>query len=425
MKFPPVRLAAPLFLALLSSSLLLAGCGTKNHRAASGVEGKSEEKVETATETNAEAQWRAWRSRSDKLRALDMEAIRRELEQTGREIPPGKDPRKLLAITKGSKDFGLDLEAPVEFYRSAEGRRIADNVLTYQTASGGWSKNVDMSAGPRAPGNTYGPRVKGYQPTFDNDGTSTQLRFLARAFTATKDPRYRDSFLRGLELILSAQMPNGGWPQSYPLDGGYHDLLTYNDDSTVELLELLRAVAGAEPDYRFVPEAERARTQRALARGVEGLLASQVRVDGRRTIWGAQQDPLTLELAPARAFEPAALSSSESTKILLFLMEEPNPPAELVQAVEAAMEWFRATRIDGLRWDRREGLVPDPDTKPIWARFYDPATSEPLFGDRDGAVYNDVMQLSEERRLGYGWYRTAPAKLEKHYRRWRRSLATD
>ncbi|MGL6161871.1 hypothetical protein, partial [Microbulbifer sp.] len=22
---------------------------------------------------------------------------------------------------------------------------------------------------------------------------------------------------------------------------------------------------------------------------------------------------------------------------------------------------------------------------------------------------------------GYGWYRTAPAKLEKHYRRWRRS----
>lgn len=231
----------------------------------------SAENIETAAERDAEAQWQAWRNRSDKLRTLDTKAIWQELQQMGRETS-SKDPRKLLVITK---DFGLDPKAPAEFFRSTEGRRIADNVLSYQTPSGGWSKNVDMSAGPRVPGNTYGPGMFGYQPTFDNRATSTQLRFLARAYTATKDRCYCDSFLRGLELVFSAQMPTGGWPQSYPLDGGYHDLLTYNDDSTVNLLELLRAVADVEPDYEFVPETGRARAQRALARGVEGLLRAR------------------------------------------------------------------------------------------------------------------------------------------------------
>jgi PelA/Pel-15E family pectate lyase len=281
-----------------------------------------------------------------------------------------------------------------------------------------------MAVRPRRKGQAYGTE-KGYQPTFDNYATSTQLHLLARAFAATKDARYRDGFARGLNLILDAQMPNGGWPQSFPLDGGYHDLITYNDKSTVNLLQLLQAVVGGAPGYDLAPPEQRTRAGEALLRGVNCLLMTQVKREGRYSIWGAQHDPFSLTPAAARAYEPAALASQESAEILLFLMELPNPPQLVVQAVEDAMTWLRKRQIDGQRWDKQRGqLVPDPDAKPLWARFYDPQTEQPVFGDRDGVVHTDVAQVSLERRQGYAWYSTAPAKLEKRHRKWRAQLAS-
>lgn len=360
-----------------------------------------------------QAQWRAWHQRSTELRRLDREAMARELEVSGNSEP---------VVINRSKDFGLDLSRPAEYYKSEEGRRIADIVLSYQTPSGGWSKRVDMTQRPRRLGETFGPGKKGYQPTFDNRATSTQMQVLAKAFAGTGDTRYRDSFLRGLELILQAQMPNGGWPQSFPLDGGYHDLMTYNDKSTVCLLELLLAIAQEQPGFTFIPKEQQQRVRESLQRGIDGILQTQVRLNGRNTIWGAQHDPITLQPVAARAFEPVALATAESAEILLLLMELPNPSAEVIRSIKSAMDWFRAHRIDGQRWDQPNGLVPDPKAKPLWARFYDLETQRPVFGDRDGQVHTALAKVSLERRLGYAWYTTTPAKLEKHFRKWKQRI---
>ena len=48
--------------------------------------------------------------------------------------------------------------------------------------------------------------------TIDNGATYTQLRFLARAYSATQDDRVRDAFNKGLDYLLAAQYDNGGWP---------------------------------------------------------------------------------------------------------------------------------------------------------------------------------------------------------------------
>ena len=357
--------------------------------------------------------WEAWHQRSAELRRLDREGLARELETSGIPEP---------VITTQSKNSGLDLSQPEEYYKSEEGRRIADIVLSYQTPSGGWSKRVDMTQRPRRAGETFGPGKKGYQPTFDNRATSTQMRMLVKAFAATGDIRYRDSFLRGLELILQAQMPNGGWPQSFPLDGNYHDLMTYNDKSTICLLELLLAIEQKKPGFTFIPNEQRSRVSEALKRGVDSILKTQVRLNGRETIWAAQHDPFTLRPEAARAFEPAALATSESAEILLFLMELSNPSDEVIHSIETAMRWFRAHRIDGQRWDRPNGLVADPGAKPLWARFYDLETQQPVFGDRDGRAHTALIKVSLERRLGYAWYTTTPAKLEKHYREWQKGI---
>ncbi|MCQ3828640.1 hypothetical protein HXX02_04230 [Microbulbifer elongatus] len=77
-----------------------------------------------------------------------------------------------------------------------------------------------MSTAPRQPGYSFGPRRRVYQPTFDNDATTAQLHFLARVAAATNILQDQQAFNRGLDLIFSARILNGGWPQSSPLDGG-------------------------------------------------------------------------------------------------------------------------------------------------------------------------------------------------------------
>ena len=50
---------------------------------------------------------------------------------------------------------------------------------------------------------------------------------------------------------LAAQYPNGGWPQSYPPGKGYARHITFNDNTMVNLLELVRDVARSDA-FRFV-----------------------------------------------------------------------------------------------------------------------------------------------------------------------------
>ena len=170
---------------------------------------------------------------------------------------------------------------------------------------------------------------------------------------------------------------------------------------------------------------------RAVERGVECILKTQVVVGGRPAAWGAQHDEVTLAPAPARKFEPVSLSGGESVGIVRFLMSVENPDARVSEAVEGAVEWFRKTRLTGVRWvERRDPSKPsgferkavsDPAAPPIWARFYEIGTNRPVFVGRDGVVRYNVMEIDGERRNGYSWYVEEPAELlEKDYPAWQK-----
>ncbi|MCY3721715.1 MAG: hypothetical protein OXG97_05800 [Candidatus Poribacteria bacterium] len=154
----------------------------------------------------------------------------------------------LLLLVLSSSDATVPsryTKQSVEWFQSAEGRRIADNVLTWQTPHGGWPKNRDTASEP------FDGKSEDLHATFDNGATTNELRFLARAFRATNEPRYQQAFLKGLSHILEAQYPNGGWPQFYPLSKSYHRHITFNDNVMVRILELLRDVSESS-DYRFL-----------------------------------------------------------------------------------------------------------------------------------------------------------------------------
>ncbi|MCX6903422.1 MAG: hypothetical protein NTW03_08085 [Verrucomicrobia bacterium] len=151
------------------------------------------------------------------------------------------------------KDY---VRKPDDWYGSAEGRRVADNILTWQSVEGGWPKNTNTTAQPFT-GDTN--TLKG---TFDNGATTGELRFLARAFRAAKTTRYQQAFFKGLDHIIKAQYPTGGWPQFYPPGKKYHGHITFNDDAMVRLMEFLRETATSS-HFDFVGADRRQPSRRA------------------------------------------------------------------------------------------------------------------------------------------------------------------
>jgi PelA/Pel-15E family pectate lyase len=316
------------------------------------------------------------------------------------------------------------LDKPADWYRGEQATRIAANILSYQSPEGSWPKNIDTTAGPYVgePGKLRG--------TFDNGATTGELRFLARMRQATGDERYERAVLRGLDHVLKAQYPTGGWPQYYPPPKTYHRHITFNDNAMVRVMELVRDV-GRQDRFGFVDAERRKAASTAFDRGVQCILKCQIRVAGKRTAWCAQHDEADYSPRPGRSYELVSLSGAESVGIVRLLMSLDNPSPEVVRAVEEAVAWFESAKLEGIRVvlepdktapkGRNKVVVKDPKAAPLWARFYEIETNKPIFADRDGVKRYALADIGSERRNGYAWYGTWPqVLLEKDYPAWKR-----
>lgn len=323
---------------------------------------------------------------------------------------------------------GVRLGAPATWYASEEARTIADRVVNWQTVVGGWVKTGDYTRN-REPKDDH--KDAWSSGTFDNDSTIYELRFLALVLTAAgrddtaRAQAWQDSFMRGLDFVLAAQYPNGGFPQVYPLVGWYHDAITFNDDALEHIVELLRDISGRKAEFAFVPATLATEAGRRAERGIQCILATQLRgPDGELSVWGQQHDPLTLRPCAARNFEPISECSLESGHLLRFLMTLPNPPPEIVASIEGGMKWINKMALHDVAPNRDDtkgtGLVPRPGAPLLWARFYEIGTGKALFGDRDRTIHYLFGELSNERRKGYGWYGTGPAVAIEAYKTWRK-----
>jgi PelA/Pel-15E family pectate lyase len=322
------------------------------------------------------------------------------------------------------------LDQPDAFYGAREAEHIADNVLAYQRSSGGWPKNIDMSARISADERDAILKDRNLDDsTIDNDATHSQIAFLARVHHATRKHRFSDAALRGIDYLLKAQYENGGWPQYYPRLKGYYRRITFNDGAMTGVLELLREIAHERPVYDFVDRERRERAASAVERGIDCILRCQVIVEGKPTAWCAQHDEETLAPAEARSYEKISLSGSESVDIVRFLMGIENPDERVIDAIEAAIGWFESVRIKGLRVVRNPDsalprgydviAVEDQGAPPLWARFYEIGSNRPFFCGRDGIIKWSLAEIEHERRIGYNWYTTAPEQLlVKDYPAW-------
>ncbi len=312
---------------------------------------------------------------------------------------------------------------------------VAENMLLLQTASGGWSKHYHDKKVDYARSYDDAERAALRAPdrrddaTIDNKATTSEIAYLAQAHARTGNPAYLDGARRGVDYLLRAQYPNGGWPQFYPDLSSYRHQITLNDDAMVHVITLLQQIADGDGDMAALAPEFGPRAAAAAQRGIDNLLALQVRIDGQPTIWAAQYDETTLQPAKARAYELPSLAVAESVGVVRLLMRQPQPDARIVAAIESAAQWLDAHRLHDLALRHvdapveetgKDVLVVDAPGASLWARFYDLERQQPMIVNRDGRIVA-FAELPNERRTGYGWYGTWPEKLlAQELPRWRK-----
>ena len=316
------------------------------------------------------------------------------------------------------------------WFSTPEAKAVAENVLLYQRNIGGWPKNIQMQ-------NTLSEAEKQklvalksdtHDITTDNGATCQEMLFMSKMYAQVKDERYKESFLKGLNYLLEAQYDNGGWPQFFPLKKGYYTHITYNDNSMVNILVILKEISEETDFYSIKPSKEVVeKTKKAFDKGIDCILKTQYKQNGVLTGWCAQHDEFTLAPANARAFELASLSGFESAKIVLLLMSIEKPSPEIITSIKSAQAWFEKTKINNLEEKRTlndagkiidKKMIPTTNAAPIWARFMDLETNEPFFCDRDGIRKKSLDEIGSERRNGYAWYSDAPKEVLKKYAAW-------
>ncbi len=311
----------------------------------------------------------------------------------------------------------------------------ADNMLLFQRDNGGWFKQFHEK--PFSYNVVFAPvdkeaiaaEVKEGAATIDNDATNKEIRYLVNIYKTVSNPRYLAAAEKGIRYLLQSQYANGGFPQYYPDRGLYRNEITYNDNAMINTLNVLRDVALHQNGFEIVDQQLVAPCAAAVSKGVDCILKTQIKVDGKLTAWCQQYNEKTLEPAKARAYELPSISGAESVGIIEFLISQPAQTPETRRAITAAVAWLNAVKITGYKFvinvpdvnapegkDRR--LLPDSNST-VWARFYEIGTNRPFFCDRDGIKKYDLRELSYERRDNYGWYGTWPKKLlENDYPAW-------
>lgn len=313
---------------------------------------------------------------------------------------------------------------------------VADNMLLYQRKNGGWPKHfqgdkkVDYKHVLTADElkELQGGYEKGMDATIDNEATTKEIKYLVKAYKTYKKEAYLTAATKGIEYLITAQYANGGWPQYYPDFSSYRSQVTYNDNAMINVLNLLEDVVQGKNDFDIIDKSYQPKCSAAVQKGIGCILKTQYKQNGKLTVWCAQYNAKTLVPEMARKFELASLSGSESVGIVRFLMRQSNPTPEIIAAVNAAVEWFEKVQIKGYNVQEvkapneasgRDRVVVKDDNNVMWARFYNLETNEPFFAGRDSQPKKTLAEIENERRIGYSYYVTAPAKLiNEEYPAW-------
>jgi hypothetical protein len=284
-----------------------------------------------------------------------------------------------------------------------------------QLESGGWSYVIEFDPKLRS---QWAYRVDAARDaadfqsrknttTFDDNNTQSALMFLMTLLdVATNAPPEQLKLVRGaldfgLTRMLNAQYPVGAWPQRFngqPYNPAQHPIrsasiatnwprqwsradygsfYTLNDNTQSDCIRTMLQAHRHTGDDRFLVAAKR---------GGEFLIRAQL--PEPQPAW-AQQYNHQMEPAWARAFEPPAVCTGESSGVVRTLgqLYLETGDQKFLQPIPAFIAWLQRSQIGPNRW----------------ARLYELGSNKPIYGDRDGEIHYTLGEISAERQRGYSW----------------------
>ncbi len=286
----------------------------------------------------------------------------------------------------------------------------AARALVYgQLKSGGWTNSIDFD--PKSPNVADYRNGKGRgrnNSSLDDGQTESAIQFLIQTDKALgfRDIPIHESVMIALDALLSAQYPNGGFPQvwtgpvpaqpsipaSFPdydwrTEGrvkNYWDMYTLNDNVTGYVAATLIEAFQVYGDSRYLD---------ALKKLGEFLVLAQM--PEPQPGW-AQQYSYDMKPIWARKFEPPGVSGDETQEVIatLMLISEITGDRKYLEPIPRAAAWLKRSLLS-------DGQV---------ARYYELKTNRPLYMQRHGDKYEltyDDSDLPDH----YGW--KSPSKLSE------------
>lgn len=286
------------------------------------------------------------------------------------------------------------------FYLDAA--RDAAHALAYgQLKSGGWQNCVDFNPrGDRVNLYRNGKGGGGNNSSFDDGQTQSALRFMIQADAAIefKDPVVHESARVGLQAVLAAQFPNGGFPQvftgpvteqrvvqaNYPDDDwrtegrvkNYWDMYTLNDNVTGYLAAAFMEAHQVYGEEQYLT---------ALKKLGDFLILAQM--PQPQPGW-AQQYNDNMQPIWARKFEPPGISGDETQEVLETLLDivEYTRDEKYLRPIPSAISWLKKSQL-------ADGQM---------ARYYELKTNRPLYVERQGNEYS-LTYSDQNLPDHYGW----------------------
>jgi len=317
----------------------------------------------------------------------------------------GEGPTQVEVQRQGTPLIGMAYltayEATGDPYYLDAARETAYALVKGQYCSGGWDYIIEFDPAKRkqypyrADGGCEGAFAAGGPvTTLDDNITQGAIRLLMRVDRELRfqDPKIRDAARFALDSLVKAQYPNGAWPQrynrfpdperfpvrraSYPESwvrawpgANFQGHYTFNDNSIVDVIDLMLEAARIYNDARYTAAAEK---------GGEFILLAQM--PDPQPGWAQQYDQ-DMHPAWARRFEPPSITGGESQSVMQILMVlyRETGKKKYLEPLPRALDYYRRSALPATGQPSEQRARACPAGTTCMARFYELKTNRPLY----------------------------------------------
>ena len=271
--------------------------------------------------------------------------------------------------------------------------KIAKVLISVQHPEGGWNYVEDLNGEEELKEfyRTIGRqawRLEEFQHyygncTFDDEATAICATLMLRVYLEKKDPAVHKALDKVISFMIRSQYSNGGWPQRYPLmydhpfrgKEDYSSFITLNDDVMPANIEFL---------IQCYQELGRKDLLKPIHKALD--LTLKLQQPAPLAGWGDQYFVKTLKPAHARSYEPRAINTSTTVRMVNAMMDYYRLTGEskFLKGIPAAIEFLRSQKLPAEEASRYTYYR--PVTEGFQApRFLVPEDGTPMYVHRRGS----------------------------------------